>query len=301
MGYLSQKKKQANVKELLNVSLGVLFICCILLFGWRESLLAAEVSHWLFQIYIFIFMVGVYGVLNRFYWRASILFIGVLVLFFYIGMGSNIFFSTQTDGKQQLNLLFQSESQYLDDINLQINKQNVDVAGLRRSNSQNFSGYTGELNLSASIDDNNLMLTPHQILRSGEILLSSSGSAGFIDVQIKTNRLVLISLDLSKIPSSEQKTAFKNLAEFVNMQDFPVIVFGDFGVEAWAPIFLSFMEKTGLSVKNRIILSDGRYLLNPFNVPSINLLAYKDFGIDTIEFLKAKKNKNHPLLIKLNY
>jgi hypothetical protein len=64
---------------------------------------------------------------------------------------------------------------------------------------------------------------------------------------------------------------------------------------------LDFLETTKLEVKNKTILSNGRRVFNPLCVPSINVLAYKDFGIRDMKFLTAKSNTTHPLLIELNY
>ena len=216
-------------------------------------------------------------------------------------MGGNLLFDITTSGQHKLNIIYQTHSDQLNNITMQADKYKADVAGLVKEKGKNFSGYTGELNASAGMTANHLILTPHNINKSGEILLSQALSAGFADVSKQQERFVFISLDFSNASRKELKTALKNLSEFINMQDIPVIVIGDFGIEAWAQEMLTFMEKTGLSVKNSIILNKGTNIINPLDTPTINLLAYKDFGIEKISYLKAKKYKRKPLLVELSY
>jgi len=301
MGYLSQKKKTATTKELLNISLLVILFCCIILFGWRSSSIGAFISHWLFQIYVYTIILSIYAIWCRFYGYSVCLASIAFVFFIFIGTGCNLFFDVKTAGTQSLNILYQPKSEYLDDIVLQMNKRQVDIAGLVARKGRNFSGNIGDYNQSVALSEKNLILTKHNINKSGEILLSENNSAGFIDISIQTERIVFIFLDFSLSPKHERNTALKNLAEFVNLQDIPVVIIGNFGVEAWSRDMLQFMDKTKLFVKNSVILSKGKYRFSPLTIPSINILAYKDFGIKDIYFLKAKKNKLRPMFIQLNY
>lgn len=301
MGYLSQKKKQNNARELLNISLSVLAVCCVILLGWRDSEVAAVIGHRLFQIYVYALIIMVYALVSRFYSHALGVFAVAFVLFLNIGMGGNLFFSQKTGGLQTLNVLYQGDAENLYDIERQMLRNKVDVAGLNRRKSRLFNGGSDEYNRSASPENLNMILTPHRIFRSGEVLVSAHNRVGFAEIAAGYERLIFLTLDFSETPRSELSSALKNLAEFINMQDLPVIVAGDFGIEAWSPVFLTFMEKTGLEVKNRIILSDGKRLFNPFRMPSLNILACKNVGIKKLSFLNAKHNLRRPLLIELNY
>ncbi|MBR1605390.1 MAG: hypothetical protein IJ660_04710 [Alphaproteobacteria bacterium] len=216
-------------------------------------------------------------------------------------MGSNLFVDVHTAGLQKIRLLYQPNISHLYETEKQIIKKNVDIAGIIRHDSLATQLPFSDLNVSQRKDDKYLIFTPHKILRSGEVLLSQNNQAGFAEVNIDLKKIVFIAVDFSKSSLKEKQTALKNLAEFVNMQDNPVIVVGNFGIEAWAPDFLSFTDKTGLEVKNSVLLNNGKHLFNPFVVPTINVLAYKDFGISHMTFLPAKKNKIRPLLIDLNY
>ncbi len=286
MGYLKQKKRQKNIRELLNVSVVVLSICCLLVLFFSSSKAGMYVNRWLFQIYLYTLCVMLYALFNKFFWQAAGLLLLALMFFFNIGMGCNLFFSIQTPGLQSLKILYQTEVSKLHDTEKQIKNNKVDVAGVVLDSEKNL---------------NNLILTPHKVLRMGDILLSVTCRAGFAEIEIDAKRMMFISLDFASQTMTEKRIALKNLAEFINTQDVPVIVAGNFGQEAWSKSFLDFLDKTGLEVKNNILLSNGKIRFNPFVVPEMNILAYKDFGVRNVSFLSAKRNAYHPLMVELNY
>ena len=96
----------------------------------------------------------------------------------------------------------------------------------------------------------------------------------------------LIIIDFSKQKSNELKTSFNKLEELVLSLDEPVVVAGDFGTVVWSDVFKKFLIKTNLSVKNRIIFNFDNYY-NPFFVPSINVLAYENVGLNRIRLEKG--------------
>ena len=301
MGYLSQKKKQANIKELLNISLIILCGCSLITLFGRHTLLAQQINHWLFQIYLYAIGISIYALFNKFYWQTVVMLINVFILFLNIGMGSNLFFNTETEGVQTLKILYQTKAGEKENSLSQIIDNKVDIACILNKQVKDIK--TGNLDMlkTAKNADNSMIVTEYKFFRSGEILLSKNSRAGFADIRIDKNHLIFLIVDFQKVQSAERRAALKNLAEFINMQDVPIVVVGNFGVEAWAEEFLDFLEKTKLEVKNRILLSDGQYRFNPFQIPSLNILAYKDFGIKKIEILPAQKNSHHPLLFELNY
>lgn len=303
MGYLNQKKKQANNRELLTVSLWIEIICCAILLFFRESVIASYISSYAFQLYIYALIIFIFAVINQFYWQSGGLLLGVFILFLIIGQGGDIFFTTETTGLQELKVMYQSDVVSLSECEKKISKTQTDIAGIIQSFDKHTMRQTPRTNLNLSLraDDKNLIITPHHIIRSGEVLLSEKNRAGFAEIKIDMEQMIFITLDFSKTTRQEQNIALNNLAEFINMQDSPVIVFGDFGQEAWSKDFLEFKEKTGLEVKNRILLKKMKYGYNPFSIPSINLLAYKDFGVREKAFLSSKKNPCQPLIMTLNY
>ena len=55
--------------------------------------------------------------------------------------------------------------------------------------------------------------------------------------------------DLSRQTPAEREQALGYVNNFVASQDDPVIIFGDFGIPAWAPAFGRFLDSSGLEVK----------------------------------------------------
>ena len=107
--------------------------------------------------------------------------------------------------------------------------------------------------------------------------------------------------NLKDIKDKEIKGVYDNLIEFVLLQDDPVILVGDFGITSWSPIFKNFLQKTALEVKNRIIMTDGSHFFSPFSAPTINLLAYKNIGIRSINVFSAKKKSPLHIDFELEY
>lgn len=81
-----------------------------------------------------------------------------------------------------------------------------------------------------------------------------------------------------------------NLARFVDRQDDPVVIAGDFGLPSWSPLFREFLDKTGLSVKNRILFTDGVRYFAPFSAPTVNVLGYGNIGIRRLRFIPETKS-----------
>lgn len=300
MGYLSQKKKQTNIKELLNISLGIISFCCFAVLFFEKTAVAIQISHWLFQIYFYTLFLIIYAFITKFYWQGLGLMLCASVMFFNIGMGGNLFSDIKTNGAQELTILYQTDTHHSRHSLKQAYKHKTDIAAVLKNSKGNIKTQSQSM-FKLNKKDGGIILTPHSFQRSGEVLLSPNSRAAFVDLTVEMTRMVFIALDFSKISLAEQKTSLRNLAEFINMQDVPVIVVGSFGQEVWSTDFLDFLEKTKLEVKNKIILSDGKLWFNPFKIPTINILAYKDFGIEEMHFLPAKKKDTHPLLIKLNY
>ena len=145
------------------------------------------------------------------------------------------------------------------------------------------------------------MVSRHMPLKSGKLRLSPRFTASYMSFIAEEQPLVLINIDLSGLSHRDEKTVYHNLAEFVTAQDNPVIIIGEFGIPAWSDTFKKFLNKTGLEVKNRVILSNGSCWFNPFGVPSLNVLAYKNFGGNDVSLLNKDGNARHPLLVELSF
>ncbi len=133
------------------------------------------------------------------------------------------------------------------------------------------------------------------IEHKGKLKLSPHLSAAFIDIKQQDKLITLISLDFSKKYEQEFPIAFQNLEKFVLMQNNPVILVGDFGIPSWNILFKTFLNKTSLSVKNRILFTDGKETFSFWFVPSINVLGFDNVGIKKISMQEKQFN------IKLGY
>ncbi len=91
-----------------------------------------------------------------------------------------------------------------------------------------------------------------------------------------------INVDFSKMPFRKRQQAFSKLGEFVSQQDIPVIIYGDWGETPWSRNFKSFMNHTGLQVKNKIKLFSCDYLFNPLAVPTFYVLAFANVGVEIV-------------------
>ena len=301
MGYLSQRKRQKNIYELLTASLLILAVCCLLLCFFKEFTLTLFINKWLFQIYLYTLVMIVLA-LSFYFWKQAIGFIVIaFFLFLTIGAGSNLFFNVQTSGLQTIRLFYQPKVINFHHSDKQINRIKPDIAALITRPNIEIKNLLSDVHFPLLSEDGHIIMTPHRVSDSGELMLSPQGRAGFVQLNFGGTKLIFISLDLLSPSYPEKQIALKNLEQFINAQNIPVIIVGRFGMPAWSFDFMRFLEKTGLEVKNHILLSNGETLFNPFVAPSLMVLAYKDFGIRDISFLPAKGNGAHPLFIEMNY
>ena len=301
MGYLSQKKKYTKTKDLLNISLIIIVLYSLVMLFFKDTELANSISHWMFHIYLISLFLIIYSAISKFFIQMCCFILCECILFLHIGMGGNLFFNVQTPGLQSIKIFYQAEVKSNYDSVKQIYASNSDIAAILKPLNDKTQFFTYENKKQTLLSTSNVIVSKYPYTSSGEILLSPNGRASFAEINIDMQKMMFVTLDFSRLTYAEKKTSLKNLSEFINLQDIPVVVVGQFGLVAWSKNFLDFLETTKLEVKNKTILSNGRRVFNPLCVPSINILAYKDFGIRDMKFLTAKSNTTHPLLIELNY
>lgn len=120
------------------------------------------------------------------------------------------------------------------------------------------------------------------ILSSGTVLLSHHYIAPYTIVDIAGKPLTLLKVDFRNPVPSDYDSVFKNLNDFLLTQDNPVIIFGEFGLPIWARPFKTFLDVSGLQVKNRLVFTKG----SPFNIfttPSFYILGFQDMGLSSIK------------------
>lgn len=304
MGYLSQKKKHDRINFLLNASIGVVTVTSFLSFFDRNSAFSAFINQWQFQIYLYTLFIFVCALLSRFWLQA--LFAGLLIIINYamIASSANLFNSSGSNGHNRAVILYQNGAVDFPSVYKQADKHHVDFIAFNSDQPMSVMlPSSGRYQSPAEEGESSRSSLFSQTFpyRAGKIQFSASRSGSFFAVEAAGHKFVLVNIDFAGLHHREEKTVYNNLAAFVTAQDEPVVIVGDFGIPAWSRTFQDFLVKTGLEVKNHVILSNGRYYFNPFSVPSFNVLAYKNFGVERLEFLPLKKNPKHPLLIELTF
>ena len=304
MGYLSQKKHHERINMLLNVSLGIISITTLLAMIDNTTGFSAFVNRWQFQIYVYLLIVFACALVNKFFLQTFFAFLLIVVNYTLIASSANLFNSSHSDGLGRLTILYQNNTQAGAELMHQAVDNNVDIIALNRAKTQNFAIETKpqyHLYNEDQEQGSSFIISKFTPLRSGKLKLSERFIGSYMTILAETQPLVFVNIDFSGITSKEEKNVYRNLGKFVVMQDNPVIIVGNFGIPAWSKTFQKFLNKTELEVKNRIILSDGSLWFNPLSVPSLNVLAYKKFGVKDVSFLPKDKNGMHPLLIELSF
>lgn len=301
MGYLSQKKKFERMNLALNASLIIVGAVSVLAFFSVGHPFFASLSNWRLQLYAVAVLIFIAALFHKFFIQSFLAFLLILVNYFVIGSSANIINNIEGNGRKTVSVVYQNATREIVPLVKTAEKAGADLIGVNHKHQillpESLSKYRifhDEANLGRSF-----ILTDLPPLRAGKLRFSQSRSASFINVSKDGHRFVFVNIDFSDLKPSEEENVYHNLAEFILSQDEPVVIVGDFGIPAWTHTFQDFLVKTGLEVKNRVIMSGGSWLFNPFAVPTFNVLAYQNFGIRKLEFLDKGKNPHYPLLIEL--
>lgn len=303
MGYLSQKKKHERINFLLNASIGIVSATTFFSFFDRTSSFSSFINQWQFQIYIYTLFVFVYALISRFWLQAVLSCLLIMVNYFSIASSANLFNSSGSNGDSRAVILYQNSAVDFWSLYTQADKNQADFIAFNSTRPLSLSLPAAGTCQSPGAEESarSHLLSKVVPYRAGKLQLSPARSGSFAAVEIDGHQFVLVNIDFAGLHHRDEKAVYDNLAEFVLAQDEPVVIVGDFGLPAWSRTFQEFLVKTGLEVKNHVILSDGSDWFNPFSVPSLNILAYKNFGVERLDFLPLKKNPKHPLLIELTF
>lgn len=246
MGYFSQRKKHARENMFMAVSLFVIaIIYSVIWFDSEANAVVRFFRGWQFHFYLF----NIFLLLYTLYHRKivySVIAVSLLLLnYMSLAKTARLFINDSNESPQKIEITYKKGIQGYDNINI-----NDDIILHRQ----------GKADLSPNID------------------------VAFTTFEKYNQVFTLISVDFSEVSTAEKVTAFNNLSRFVDLQDNPVIIIGDFGVPSWAPLFRNFLDKTELSVKNKILFTDGQKSIALFQTPSINILAYNNVGIQKLTF-----------------
>lgn len=252
MGYFSQRKKHARENLFMIISLSVVtVIYSILLFSGQDNCFTGFLRRWQFHFYLFNVFLLAYTL-----WHGKVFYsvlAALLLIFNYISLAktARLFFNDTSDSTLAFNVVYKKGMQNYENI---LNAKEV------------------------------------LLRRAGKIGLSPKAQASFMSFEKYDQVITLVNLDFSKIAKNELPTAFANLAQFVEKQDEPVVIVGDFQLPVWAPLFRNFLSDTGLQVKNRVLFTDGKDYFKFFVVPSVNVLGFDNIAVRRLKFMPDSKS-----------
>ena len=255
---------------------------------------------WQFQYYIAILLLFCYAVAVRYFFQAAVLLLFICINYVSLSSYSNIFFNVSGEGKEKFSIVYQNNTEQAGKLISEADRQDADVIAVNPAGTltdvidDNYRLFHDDADLSKSF-----ILTNNPVIRSGTVRFTPGQTASYLIVSKYGREIMIINVDFSQMTPAEEALVFKNMNEFVLEQNIPVIIVGNFGISSWKEVFSGFLRQSGMEVKNRVILSDGKSFFNPLVKPSIYLLGYKTLGVEQISFLNRGDNKSYPILFKL--
>lgn len=301
MGYFSQRKKHERDNLILNITLGIVAVLTVCSFDGGAFGRFCNLLQ--FHFYIITLAALIYALLGRFFIHSLVALLLLIVNFGVLTSAANIVTNTSHSGSDKLTILYQNNVRRVEPLVKDALENNASIVGLNHKKDpaylpESFGDY--QLVHQSRDEEKSFILTTKNPLRAGRIHLSPQRTASFLVFENAGKNFVFINLNFANLSFKEEKNVFDNLAKFILGQDEPVIIIGDFGVPAWSKTFKNFLAKTDLEIKNRIIMTDGNSWFNPFIVPSINVLGYRNLGLKNIDILSDHKG-SHPLRFDLNF
>ena len=111
------------------------------------------------------------------------------------------------------------------------------------------------------------------------------------------NVYTLINVDFTK----PEVRAFQALEDFVIKQDEPVVIIGRFGEPAWGKLMKELLQKTGLQVKNRMVLISNSSSFSLFHAPDFYALGFDNIGISDLETSYNTNTEKPVVMMELSY
>ena len=251
MGYFSQRKKQERENLFMLISISALTIIYLCLILSKESNgIIGFFRAYQFHIYLYNLFLLLYTLFHK-----KFIYILLSVVLLVVNYGSlakttRLFFSDSIVTEGSLHLQYQK----------------------------------GEQKYVSLLEES------QKIKHEGKLDLSPHLTASFIKFDKNNQEYTLITLDFLEKYKKEYVTAYKNLEKFILMQNGPVIVIGDFGIPSWHPLFADFLIATDLSVKNRVLFTNGKQNFRFWQIPSINILGFDNISLKEIDQAKERLN-----------
>lgn len=302
MGYLSQKKQQERINLFLNASGFVaLLFTLVVLFEPSWGIYHHFINYY-FQYYIVFLLIFVYALYVHRYVQAIVLLSLIFIDFFRISPYANLFFNIAGKGEESLKVVYQNDVKNITASLDSARKGQAEVVALNAGRSLPYVyDYIYKQLQTEDTVDKSFIFSSLPAERGGRVHFTPERTASYLNIQKGGKQVLLLNVNFAGLSAAEENTVYNNLTEFVLEQNLPIIIIGNFGRPSWSQRFQKFLADTELEVKNRIILSDGRHLFNPLQIPEINVLGYKALGLADIDFLSEADSGGYPILFKLRF
>lgn len=172
------------------------------------------------------------------------------------------FFNVSGEGKEKFSIVYQNNTEQAGKLISEADRQHADVIAVNPAGTltdvidDNYRLFHDDADLSKSF-----ILTNNPVIRSGTVRFTPGQTASYLIVSKYGREIMIINVDFSQMTPTEESLVFKNMNEFVLEQNIPVIIVGNFGISSWKEVFSGFLRQSGMEVKNRVILSDGKSFL----------------------------------------
>lgn len=301
MGYLSHKKKEERIDVFLNVALIATTLYSFFTLFDAGCAIWEHLCRWHFQYYLLMQALFLYALCQKRWGRSGLFALLILINFVSLSSTSNLFTNISSDSNSELNIIYQNHSEEANSIIKQAYANDGEILALNTDKElaptydDNYRLYHEDAGMGPS-----LILSDIPPEQAGKVSFAPNRQASYIAITKNNQKMMVLNIDFSNLKKEEVQTVYKNLEEFVLAQNLPLVIVGDFGMPTWMPAVKNFMINTGLEVKNRVILSDGRQWFNPFTIPSINVLGYKALGLKHFVRLDQSPSGSYPFLFSLS-
>ncbi len=297
MGYLAQRKKHFRTDFILKSLLFLLAFFSLAAFS--GTVFGQFLSQWRFQFYLLSLLVMFYALFSRFFFYSFLAMLLFLLNFFVVSSSVPVFFSGGAgQGKTAFSLVYHPRPSSALDIAETVVRQQVDLLAIIDpvANGISLSRLVPEGRYSAgNAHSGSFMVSARSPHSAGRIDLGDERSAIFMRLQIGDRNYVFLSFDLSAMSRRKKEKALNYINTFVAAEDDPVIIFGNFGMTAWDPVFGKFLADNGLETKNDLF----SFFSNLLTPPTEYIVGYRNLEFVDSRRLLRLGHSSSPFAVRL--
>lgn len=297
MGYLAQRKKQMRTDFIFKIMLFVLGLFSLIAFG--NNTLAQFLNEWRFQYYLILSIMLLYALVGRFWIYAFLSLLLLIINFLVISSSVSLFMPNEkTTETVPFKIIYQKEPSVLLDTFEEATTKKADVIAILNPVADDINPVDllpDSYHLVGGENSGSLTVSSEVPLKAGRILLGTGNNAVFVTVKIDDRPYTILSVDLKPVADDKIPEVLGYIENFVAAQDDPVIIIGDFATPAWTPVMGTFLNNTGLKIKNELISSFSNFFLPP----TFYVIGYKNLYFENLRQLPQRDNPHASLQIKL--